>query len=215
MRIALIGATGFVGAQVLNELTSRGHQVTAIARHADKVALSELVKAVEVDVTDIAALKTAIQGHDAVISAFNAGWSNPNLYEDFKKGSLSIEEAVIQSGVKRLLVIGGAGSLRINGNRLVDAPDFPAEYKPGALAAAEYYEHIQTVDQLDWTFLSPAIEMFPGTSGTRLGSYRLGTDSPVFDSNNRSIIAVEDLAVVVVDEIEQNKHIKSRFTAAY
>lgn len=216
MKIALIGASGFVGTAILNELLQRGHQVTAIARHPEKVKKAEHITVVSVDVLDENAVTNAIKGHDAVVSAYNAGWTNPDLYNEFISGSKAIQATVKKAGVKRLIVIGGAGSLFIAPNRqIVDTDEFPKEWKPGALAARDYLNILKEEKELDWTFLSPAIEMHQGTSGTRKGTYRTGLENPVFDANNKSVISVEDLAVAVVDELEKPKHIRQRFTVAY
>jgi putative NADH-flavin reductase len=217
MKVALIGATGFVGTQVLTELTNRGHEVTAIVRDPSKVTLqSSLLTIKEGDVFNTDDLAILLKDNDIVVSAYSSGWTNPNIYADFIKGSESIQEAVKKSGVKRYLTVGGAGSLEIApGVRLLDTPDFPEEYKAGSSAAAEYLNTIKKETELDWTFLSPAIEMHPGTSGIRKGTYRTALDNPVFDENGRSIISAEDLAVAIVDETEQPKFIKQRFTVAY
>lgn len=214
-KVAVIGATGFVGTQVVNELSNRGYQVEAIVRDASKVQQNEKVTAKSVDVNNIDELANALQGNDAVISAFNAGWTNPNLYDDFLNGSVNIEKAVEKSGVKRFITVGGAGSLFIDGNQLVDSPEFPADYKAGATAARDYLNKIKENTTLDWTFFSPAIEMHQGTAGIRVGKYRTALENPVFDENGRSILSVEDAAVVLADELEQNNHIRERFTAAY
>jgi len=216
MKTTLIGASGFVGTHVLEELLNRGHKVTAIVRHADKItAKDEKLTIKEVDVLDTVALSEAVKGSEAVISAYNAGWTNPNIYDDFLAGSKAIQKAVKEAGVKRLIVIGGAGSLEIDGKQLVDGPEFPAEYKPGSTAARDYLNVIKEEKDLQWSFLSPAIEMHPGITTGRTGKYRLGTDSPVFNEEGRSILSVEDLAIVIVDELENNKHPQQRFTAAY
>ncbi|AZA56437.1 NAD-dependent epimerase/dehydratase family protein [Chryseobacterium shandongense] len=214
-KVAVIGATGFVGTQVVNELSNRGYEVEAIVRDASKVQQNEKVKAKSIDVNNVDELAEALKENDAVISAFNAGWKNPNLYDDFLNGSVNIEKAVEKSGVKRFITVGGAGSLYIDGKQLVDGPDFPAEIKPGATAARDYLNKIRENNTLDWTFFSPAIEMHQGTAGVRTGKYRTSLENPVFDENGRSILSVEDVAVVLVDELEQNNHIKERFTAAY
>jgi len=216
MKVALIGASGFVGTAILNELLQRGHQVTAIVRNPGKIAPAENVTAVSANVLNETEIKNAVAGHDAVISAYNAGWTNPDLYNEFLKGAQTIQEGVKQSGVKRLIFIGGAGSLFIApGQQLVDTEGFPAEWKPGALAARDYLNILKKETALDWTFLSPAVEMHQGTSGNRKGKYRTGLESPVFDADSRSMISVEDTAVAIVDELESPKHIRQRLTVAY
>src|SRR5690554_1709774 len=214
MKIAIIGATGFLGSKLVKEAKDRGLEVTAIARNPEK--LTEEVKKAAIDVNRVDELAEVLKGQDAVVSAFNAGWKNPNLYQDFLKGSKSIQEAVKKAGVERLLVIGGAGSLYdAENNQLVDSPDFPAEIKPGATAARDYLNELKEEKDLDWAFFSPAIEMHPGITTGRTGKYRLGKDHPVFDENNVSKLSPEDVAVVLMDEIEKPKHHKERFTAAY
>lgn len=215
MKVALIGASGFVGKAVLNELLQRGHQVTAVVRDINNLSPQVGLTISEGNATDEQKLAEIVKENDAVISAFNAGWTNPNLYEDFLAGSRAIQAGVKKSGVKRLLVVGGAGSLFINGVQIVDSPDFPDQWKPGATAARDYLNDLKKETDLDWVFVSPAIEMHPGTSGIRKGIYRTNEDQPVFDEKGKSVISVEDLAVAIVDEIEQPKHNRQRFTAAY
>lgn len=214
MKVTLIGASGFVGTPLLNELLTRGHQVTAIVRNPEKITLTNdnlVVKGA--DVFDAENLAEIITGNDAVVSAYNAGWTNPNFYADFTKGSNAIEEATKKSGVKRLLVVGGAGSLEIApGVQLVDTPEFPAEYKTGATAARDYLNTLKTDTELDWTFISPAINLHPGE---RTGKFRLGTDQPVFDADGKCDISVEDMAVAIADELENNQFVKRRFTLGY
>ncbi|WP_254530035.1 MULTISPECIES: NAD(P)-dependent oxidoreductase [unclassified Sphingobacterium] len=216
MKVALIGATGFVGSHILEELVHRNMEVTAIARDVENLKNKPHVLAVQMDVMHDTSLGSALNGNDVVISAFNAGWTNPEIYDDYLEGSRHILKELKETGIKRFIVIGGAGSLLDeNDNRLVDDPNFPKEIKSGALAAADFYEVIQREEELDWTFISPAIEMNPSKKGKRTGKYRTGTDHPVFDHDGHSNISVEDLAVAVVDEVENNKFIKKRFTAGY
>jgi len=217
MKIALIGATGFVGAAILNEALNRGHQVTAIARNANKITITnDNLTTVSCDIFNEEALAEILKGQDAVVSAYNAGWTNPNMYTDYINGSIVIQSAVEKSGVKRFIVIGGAGSLYIApGVQLIDTPEFPEFVKPGATAARDYLLTLKKDETLDWSFFSPAIEMHQGTAGIRKGVYRTGLENPVFDENNKSVLSVEDVAVVIVDELEHPKHIRLRFTAAY
>jgi putative NADH-flavin reductase len=217
MKIALIGASGFVGSAILKETLNRKYQVTAIVREPEKIDGNDSgLQKLKADVMDTGYLSELLKGHDVVISAYNPGWTNPNIYDDFLKGAQSIQQAVKKSGIKRLITIGGAGSLFIAaGLQLVDSRDFPSAWKPGALAARDYLDIIRKDKELDWTFISPAIEMNPHLAHKRTGKYRTGLDSPVFDENKKSIISVEDLAVAVVDEAEKPAHIRQRFTVAY
>ncbi|WP_303311625.1 NAD(P)-dependent oxidoreductase [Hymenobacter sp. BT730] len=216
MKIALIGATGFVGSHLLTEALSRGHEVTAIVRNPSKLSVQhENLRVAVGDVNKVEEFAQQLTGHDVVVSSFNPGWTNPNLYQDFLQGSKDIEAATEKSGVKRLVTIGGAGSLYIDGQQLVDGPQFPADIKPGATSARDYLNQLKQNDTLDWTFFSPAIEMHQGISTGRTGQYRLGLEAPVFNDEGRSVLSGEDLAVVILDELEQPKHIRQRFTAAY
>lgn len=213
MKVAIIGATGFVGSTILNEISNRNHEITAIARNPKTDNEVNWVKA---DVFNSDELAKALKGNDVVISAYNSGWTNPNIYDDFISGSKSIQEAVKKSGVNRFITIGGAGSLFVAPEvQAVDTPDFPKEYHAGASAARDYLNIIKEEKDLDWAFFSPAFEMHAGITTGRTGNYRLGLENPVFDENNRSILSVEDLAVVIADETENPKHHKVRFTAAY
>jgi len=214
MKLALVGATGFVGKAVLNEALQRGYEVTAIARDPKKIEInSDKLTLETADAYDSGKLAEILKGHDAIVSAFNAGWTNPNLYNDFLKGSEAIQEAAKQAGVKRLLVVGGAGSLyAAPGIQLVDTPQFPAEWKAGATAARDYLNILKKEEELDWTFLSPAIHLHPGE---RTGKFRLGTDEPVFDEKGHAEISVEDMAAAIIDELENNRFVKRRFTLGY
>lgn len=215
MKVVLAGASGFVGKAILKELLQKGHEVTGVVRDAKNLEPQNGLVIKEMDVNNVDEFAEVINGNDAVISAFNAGWTNPNLYEDFLKGSEAIQYAAKKSGINRLLIVGGAGSLFIDGKQLVDSPDFPEAYKAGATAARDYLNDLKNETELDWVFVSPAMEMHPGTSGTRRGTYRTGSDNPVFDENGKSIISVEDLSVAIVDEMEKPAHHRERFTVAY
>ncbi len=215
MKTAIIGATGFVGAALTKEFASRGHQVTALARNP-KNTNEDNITWKTADIFDVNALSELLKGQDVVVSAYNPGWTNPNIYDDAMAGAKAIQEAVKLSGVKRYIYIGGAGSLYIaEGLQLIDTPEFPKEYYAGANAARDYLNIIKEEKDLDWAFFSPAIEMHQGITTGRTGKYRTGLENPVFDENQRSILSVEDLAVAIADEAENPKHRQQRFTAAY
>ena len=217
MKIALIGASGFVGSHILQELLNRKHKVTAIVRNPEKITIQHpLLTIAKGDVLKVEVVAELVKNHDIVVSAYNPGWSNPAIYNEFIAGTNAIREGTKKAGVKRLLIIGGAGSLYIApGIQLIDSPGFPEAYKPGASAARDYLKIIQEEKDLEWTFFSPAIEMNAAHAGERTGSYRTGTDSPVYDKNGRSILSVADTAVAIADELENPKFLHRRFTAAY
>lgn len=214
MKLALIGSTGQVGSHLLDEALRRGHAVTALSRHPGKVAPRPGLTVAKADAYDAAQVAAAIAGHDAVLDAFNPGWGDPEIRANFMKGTRAILEGVKRAGLKRILVVGGAGSLFIApGAQLVDTPGFPAEWKEGALGAREALEAIKGETALDWTFLSPPV-FLNLHGGERTGKYRLGGDEVLMDGDKPAGISVEDLAVAVLDEIEKPAHIRERFTAA-
>lgn len=202
-KVALIGASGAAGSRILKELSDRGHEVTAIARNPQKIAVLPRVRAVQVDANDQAALAAALRGHEAVISAVHFTASDPR----------TLIGAVRDAGVQRYLVVGGAGSLEVApGQRLVDQPDFPAAYKPEALKGAEFLDLLrQGAGDLAWTFLSPSAEFTPGQ---RTGKFRLGGDQ-LLSGADGSRISFEDFAVALVDELERPAHERQRFTVGY
>ena len=213
MKIAVIGATGFVGSAILREALERGHEVTAIVRHPEKVRPHPKLRPHKADVQKEDEIARSVAGHDAVISAFNPGWTNPDIYNDQVKGARSIINGVKKAGVKRLLFVGGAGSLEVKpGVQSVDLPEFPAEYKQGALATREALNLLRKEPSLDWSFLSPSADLFPGQ---RTGKFRLGTDQLLADAQGESRISVEDYAMAMIDEVEKPKHMRLRFTVGY
>lgn len=217
MKITVIGATGFVGKAITSELLSRSHEVTGIARNIPPnpdPALGHLTM-IAADVFNVDALAVTLKGTEVVVSAYNGGWDNPELYNDFIAGSQAIQAAVSKAGVKRYIVIGGAGSLYLEGGvQVVDMPEFPKEFYAGASAARDYHNLLKGETGLDWAFFSPPFEMNHVTTG-RTGKYRLGTDFPVFDENKKCALSVEDVAVVIADEIDNPRHHQTRFTAGY
>ena len=213
--VVLIGASGFVGTAILNELLNRGHKVTAIVRDPAKVTASNPnLKVIQADVTDTDVLIEASKGKDAVISAYNPGWKNPNIYEETLKNYPLIVDSVKKAGVERLLIVGGAGTLfYAPGKMVMDADDVPAKLLPGIKSLGEFYLNtLRKENDIDWIFLSPAPNMTPGE---RTGKFRIGKDDLVVDVNGDSNISVEDYAVAMVDELEQKHHHKERFTIGY
>lgn len=212
MKIAIIGATGYVGSAVLKEAASRGHEVTAIVRNTAKIPPLPGVSARALDVNDTAALQQALSGQELVISAFNPGWGDPEIYTKHRQGSAAIAHAAKQAGL-RLIEVGGAGSLYApDGSQFVDAPDFPADYVDGARGARDALADRKKDTGLDWTFLSPPFELVPGP---RTGKYRSGGDHPITNDAGRSTISVDDLAVALLDEAEKPAHRGKRFTVGY
>jgi len=213
MKIALIGGTGFVGTALLDELLQRGHAVTALARDPAKFTARERLTVVKADALDASQVADAVRGHDAVVSAYNPGWKEPAIYDLFLKGSRAILDGVRSSGVKRVLVVGGAGSLFVApGVQKVDTPGFPEPWKQGALAARDLLTEIRGETVLDWTFVSPAAILEPGP---RTGNFRLGGEQLLMNGDAPAKISVADLSVAIVDELETPRHVKQRFTAAY
>lgn len=213
MKLAIIGATGFVGRVVVDEALARGHEVTAIARSQKDLPDVDRLHIALGDVTNVDWLAQTLKGVDAVISAFNPGWTDPELYANFVKGSDAILAAVEKSGVKRFLGVGGAGSLEVApGVELIDTPQFPAEIRPGAQGARELRNKLRAGSKLDWTVLCPAAMLEPGK---RTGQFRLGTTSLLMNGDAPANISVQDLAVAILNEIEQPQFIKQQFTAAY
>lgn len=214
--VLLIGATGYVGKALLNELVSRGHQVTAIVRSEGKLQ-ADGVEIVVGDATDASTVAQYAQGKDAVISAYNPGWANARIYEETLENYPKIVEGTRQSGVKRLLIVGGAGTLFVApGVRLLDTGTLPEEWLPGVRGLGEFYlNYLTKVDDLDWVFLSPAANLGNLQPGTRTGKYRVGKDDLLVDEKGDSFISVEDYAVAMIDELETPKHHSERFTVAY
>ena len=207
MKIAIIGATGYVGSKILVEALARGHHVTAIQNRGNNMQDHEFLKRIDGDATDVSALSRMVAGNDVVISAFN-----PGLDKD-GKGTQSIIDGVKKAGVARLLVVGGAGTLlHPAGGRVLDQADFPSEWKQGSLRTAAFLEQLRLETDLDWVFLSPAAALLPGV---RTGIYRVGKDSLLVDTEGHSRISLEDYAIAMLDEVENPQWHRERFTVAY
>lgn len=202
MNVTVLGASGRAGSEITKELAARGHAVTAIARNPERIPPLEGVTAVAGDASNAAGLADLIRGSDAVISALHHDVPAPTLLGALKA-----------AGVPRLLVTGGAGSLEVApGVRLIDTPEFPDEFKPYAIPGIAFLEALRGETEIDWTFFSPAALI---EEGPRLGVFRTGTDSLIADAQGQSRISFADYAIAMVDELEQHRHSRARFTAAY
>ena len=213
MKLAIIGASGNIGSKILDEALARGHQVTAIVRNPEKIAVKNPLLTVKKGDVLKDSVDELVKGHDAVVSAYNPGWTNPNIAPDTTKAYTAIIEGVKKSGVKRLLVVGGAGSLEASpGVQLIDTMQVPDVIRGAILALREVLYTLRKEKDLDWTFLSPAANF---TDGERTGRFRLGKDDVVKDEKGESKISIRDYAVAMLDEVEKPKHSRQRFTAAY
>ena len=212
MKIALIGASGFIGSAIRSEALARGHQVLALVSNPAKLAAEPGLTVQAVDVFDTQALTTALAGVDLVISAFS-GHKDADVAGYYRRGFDSILTAVKAADVARLLVVGGAASLQLpDGSVLIDSPNFPAEYRGSAEGAIYALQQLKAETALSWSFLSPAAEIFPGE---KTGQFRLGKDQLVMDAAGHSRISNGDYAVAMLDEAEQSAHLNQRFTLAY
>ncbi|MDD0824045.1 NAD(P)H-binding protein [Mannheimia sp. AT1] len=215
-KIAVIGATGYVGSAVVKELAERGHQVVGFARNVDKVLKADNVQAVAFDVEN-AKFAEQLVGFDAVISAFNPGWTNPNIGADFTRGANAILEAAKSASVPYLLVVGGAGSLYVAPDlQVIDTPDFPKEIYDGANAARHLLNDLRDRRDVNWAFISPPANLGEdsGFSEERLGAYRLGGEELLMNGDEPAGISVADLAIAIADDVEQKAHLFQRFTVA-
>ena len=214
MKIAVIGATGYVGNAVVKELAERGHDVAAFARNTGKVFAADNVQAVATDV-NAADFADKLQGFDAVVSAFNPGWSNPNIGADFAKGAAAITEAAKAAAVPYLLVVGGAGSLYVApGVQLVDTAEFPQEIFAGANAARHLLTDLRDRRDVNWAFISPPAMFYEGSPFEPKGEYRFGQDDVLMNGAAPAGIHVDDLAKAIADDAEQKAHLFQRFTVA-
>lgn len=203
-KIAILGITGAAGSRIANELLSRGHSVTGIARDPSKAAARPGLTLVAADATQAATLAPLLKGHDLVVSAtrFVGGIDAATLVAAAK-----------QAGVPRVAVVGGAGSLEVApGVALIDTPQFPDAYKAEAGAGRVFLQALRAEKDLDWTFLSPSALFAPGE---RTGTFRLGGDQLLADAQGNSHISMEDFAIALADEIERPQHARQRFTVGY
>lgn len=213
MKVAIIGASGFIGSALLAEALERGHAVTAIVRHPEKITTKHANLVVKKgDVTNVEELAGLVGGQDAVINSFNAPGA-PDVVAAYELATHALIAAVKKADVKRILSVGGAASLdTAPGQKVIDSPHFPEEWKPLARGTWKALDIFKAEKELDWTVLSPAALIAPGE---RTGKFRLGKDQLVVDEKGESRISSADYAVALIDELEQPAHSRQRFTLAY
>jgi putative NADH-flavin reductase len=212
MHIALIGASGFIGSALRKEALARGHHVTALVSHPDKLAAEPNLNVVGVDVLDQGGLAARLKGFDAVLSAFS-GHAQSDIYDYYMRGIRSIIAAAKAANVPRLLVVGGAGSLlTASGAQSMDEPGFPDAYKATAEGARQALDLLRRESGLNWTMLSPSAVIAPGR---RTGQFRLGGDRLLVAADGGSHISLEDYAMAMIDELETPAHPRQRFTVGY
>jgi uncharacterized protein len=208
MKVVLYGASGMIGSRILEELLSRGHQVTAVARNPKKITAAG-VRVLTGDATEVDSVAETAKGADAAISAY----APPQGEEaTLSAAAYALLDGLAAAGVKRLIMVGGAGSLEVApGVPLVDAPGFPEAYRDIAMAHRDVLPILKE-SALDWSYLSPAAFIQPGE---RTGKFRLGGITLLADEKGESRISAEDYAVALVDELENPQHIRLQFTVAY
>jgi len=212
MKIAVFGASGRIGSRIVNEALNRGLDVTAVVRHPENYTnIHSHLKVAKADLFKTQDVETGAFNHDAVVCAYN--YTHGAAPSSITEVAIPLINGVKQAHVRRLIIVGGAGSLEVSpGVQLVDTPDFPEAYKPAALAHREALKIYQQEKELEWTYISPAAEIAPGE---RTGNFRTGTNQLITDEHGRSFISMEDYAVAIVDEILNPRHIRERFTVGY
>ncbi|GAB6991956.1 NAD(P)-dependent oxidoreductase [Paenibacillus pini] len=207
MKIAIIGASGKAGSEILSEAVARGHEVTAIVRDASKIN-TDNVAVIEKDLFDLNSQDVA--AFDVVVNAFGAPQGQEQLHVDAGRVLIQAFEGAPNT---RLIVVGGAGSLFVDEAqtiRLIDTPEFPEIYKATASSQGKNLEELQKTSGIQWTFVSPAAFFNP--EGKRTGTYQIGKDNLLVNSKGESHVSYADYAIAILDEIETPKHVKSRFT---
>jgi hypothetical protein len=207
MKIVLYGASGNAGSRILGELRARGHEVTAIVRHPEKLPVG--VKGQRDDLGNADRIAEIVAGADAVISAY----APPQNDTDQLIGVTTRQiEAIQKAGNPRLIVVGGAGTLEVApGVTLLASGHLPEAWAPIAKSHARALELLQA-SEIDWTYFSPAAFFEPGV---RTGKFRLGDRSLIADDKGQSRISLEDYAIALVDELEKPAHLRAQFTIGY
>jgi uncharacterized protein len=214
MKVVVFGASGAIGRAITAELLARGHTVMAATRSGGPVE-GLVVHCVTGDASDPASVARLAAGQDAVAAATGPRRGDDEDPEDsLLTAAWGLAEGLRRAGVRRLVVVGGAGSLETApGQRLLDSPDFPPAWKPTALAHARALDEVyRGIDDLEWTYICPAGEVGPGE---RTGEFRIGGDRLLVDENGESKISIPDFAIAFTDELEHGEAVRRRITVAY
>ena len=216
MSIVVFGASGNIGSNIRKEALSRGHRVTAVTRSA-KLEPEPNLTALQADLSNEDDVAKIVAGHDAVISAYSPGlrnYSAEDAAELIRKAHDALFAGVKRAGVKRLIIVGGVGSLEASpGVDVVDSDFYPADHKAHTLRNREILRSLKRGEHdLDWTYVSPPLNI---KAGERTGQFRLGGDQLLRDGNGESRISEADFAIAILDALEQKTFIRERFTVAY
>ncbi|PJN89717.1 NAD(P)-dependent oxidoreductase [Bacillus sp. mrc49] len=207
MKIGIIGANGKVGRLIMKEAITKGHDVTAIVRNAAKITDTD-VNVLEKDLFSLTS--SDVKPFDVVVSTYRAPDGEEHLYVESGKALI---EAFKGAPNTKLMVVGGAGSLFADEEkttRLFETPGFPDFVIPTASNATKQLVELENREDITWTYISPASFFDP--EGIRTGSYKIGKDHVIVNSQGNSYISYADYAIAVVDEIENPKHVNQRFT---
>lgn len=213
MKVAVLGASGWVGSHIVKEAKQRGHEVVALVRDPSKTNFRDVeVHPLNVTSLDDNSLKKALNGVNVLISAI--GGRAAGNHEIVASTAVKLLTTLPKIGVERLLWVGGAGSLEVApGTPLVSTPNFPDAYKAEAIAQSEALDVFRnSASSLNWTFISPAAELFPGD---KEAPYRIGGDALLVDTQGNSRISVSDYAVAMIGELEAGKYPRQRISVAY
>lgn len=216
MKVVLYGATGTIGSRILKELLSRGHKVTAVVRDPSKLKEQDNLTIEKGDMLNADSIAKLAWGAEVIVSSYGppsgAQGPDPTKANQLVDATRALIEGARRAGSPRVVMVGGAGSLEVSpGLQIVDAPTFPDAYKPVALAHRDAFYELRKAD-INWTYFSPAMMIQPGE---RTGKFRLGKDALISDAKGNSSISAEDYAIALVDEVEQGRHTKQRFTIGY
>ncbi|HEM3874674.1 TPA: NAD(P)H-binding protein [Streptococcus suis] len=205
MKIAVVAANGKAGSLIVKEAVARGFEVTAIVRGENKTVAQQVLQK---DVFDLTA--DDVIGFDAVVDAVGALTADTvHMVPDAAKHLATI----LKDSQTRLLVVGGAASLYVNPERtltVADVTEFPAEVLPVLNAHKEALEALRQVDDVNWTYVSPAGDF--QADGERTGRYILGGEELVLNSKGESVISYADYAIGMIDEIGTGDHLKARIS---